>query len=145
VEVEKEDNNPYTVRALPPVLSVNDPPVSFPARALLGSLMVMLPWPIVGIAACVGLSLFEESSEAVFMFGSATMILLLPLAFVVSSEWVFGILVAIVWLSVLLLPVCFGRKCLHPRFHVAIVFVCQSLFAAVQAGLGFLVVLGKQC
>jgi len=79
------------------------------------------------------------------MFGSVTMIFLFPLAFVVSSEWIYGVLIAIVWLFVLFLPLCLGRRSLHPRFHVELVLVCQSLFSAIQAGLGFLVILGKQC
>jgi hypothetical protein len=71
------------------------------------------------------------------------MIFLLPLGFFVSSEWIFGILVGIVWLTALLLPFGFRKKSLHSKHHVAIVLACQSLFSALQAGLGFLVILGK--
>jgi hypothetical protein len=141
----KEDENPFASPLSSPVLPLNDAPVSFPRRAVLGSLLVMVPWPMLGIAACLGLSLFEKSSEAIFMFGSVTMIFLFPLAFVVSSEWIYGTLIGIVWLLVLFLPLCFGKKSLHPRLHVELVLVCQSLFSAIQAGLGFLVILGKQC
>jgi hypothetical protein len=143
--VVKEDNNPYAMKSSSPELRVNDASNRFPPRALLGSLLVMLPWPLVGIAACLGLSLFEKSSEAIFMFGSVTMLFLLPLAFVVSSEWVFGALIGIVWLLVLFLPLGLGKKSLHPRFRVGLVLVYQSLFSAIQAGFGFLVILGKQC
>lgn len=145
ISVVQEGDNPYQVSSVcsePPVL---DLPVSFPRRALLGSLAVMLPWPLLGIVACMVLSLFEEAGEAIFMFGSVTMIILMPLALVVSSEWIFGVLSGMVWLSVLALPRCFPKKSLHPRFHVELVLVCQALFSAIQAGLGFLVVLGKQC
>jgi hypothetical protein len=144
-ELMKEDENPFASPLSSPVLPLNDAPVSFPRSAVFGSLLVMVPWPTLGIAACLGLSLFEESNEVVFLFGSVTMIFLLPLAFVVSSEWIYDILIGIVWLLVLFLPICFGKKSLHPRFHVAIVLVCQSLFSAIQAVLGFLVILGKQC
>ncbi len=78
------------------------------------------------------------------MFGSATMILLLPLAFVTDSMWVFW---WIEWVGMAvssLLPFCFKTKPGHPRFHAHTVLVCQTLFSAIQAGLGFLVVLGKQ-
>jgi hypothetical protein len=143
--VAKEDNNPYEIVSLSPEMPLNDAPVTFPRRALFASLLVMLPWPMFGITACLGLSLFERAHEAVFMFGSVTMLFLMPLAFVVSSEWVYGVIVAIVWLFALLLPICFRTKSLHPRFHVEFVLICQSLFSAIQAGLGFLVVLGKHC
>ncbi|TWT86379.1 hypothetical protein [Neorhodopirellula pilleata] len=141
----KEDENPFASPLSSPALPVHDAPVTFPRRALLGSLLVMLPWPMLGIAACMGLSLFEKSSEAIFMFGSITMIFLLPLAFVVTSEWIYGTLIGIVWLLVLFLPLWLGKRALRPRFHVQTVLVCQSLFSAMQAGLGFLMILGKQC
>ncbi len=78
------------------------------------------------------------------MFGGVTMIFLLPLGLFVSSEWIFGVLIGMVWLFALLLPLCFGKKSIHPRFHVAVILICQSLFSLVQSGLGFLMVLGKQ-
>lgn len=140
----KEDNNPYVVSSLPAMPPLDTAPVSFPRRALLASLAVMLPWPILGIWACLSLSLFEKSTEAIFMFGSVTMIFLFPLGFVVDSEWVWGALIGVVWLLALLLPVCFRRKSLHPRLHVQLVLIGQTLFSAIQAGLGFLIVLGKQ-
>lgn len=105
----------------------------------------MAPWPMLGIAACLGLSLFEDSGEALFMFGSVTMIFLLPLALVVDSMWIFGALSGFVWLLVFLLPLCFSMKSFHPKLHIQIVLVCQSLFPAIQAVVGFLVVLGKYC
>lgn len=86
--VVKEDN-PYEASALPPVVMLNNTSVTFSLRALWHSLVVMLPWPVLGIAASLGLSLFENSSDAIIMFGGATMFLLLPLGFVVSSEWIF--------------------------------------------------------
>ena len=141
----KEDENPFASPISSPALSLHEATVAFPRRAVLGSLLVMLPWPMLGIAACASLSLLEKSSEAVFMFGSITMIILMPLAFVVTSEWIYGILIGMVWLLVLFLPLWLGKRSLHHRFHVQAVLVCQSLFSAMQAGLGFLMILGKQC
>ncbi len=142
-ELVKHDNNPYEVHSLSPGMRVSDAAVTFPGWALFASLLVMLPWPILGIVLCLGLSLFETSSEVIFLFGSVTMIFLLPLGFFVSSEWIFGILVGIVWLAALLLPFGFRRKSIHSKHHVALVLGLQSLFSALQAGLGFLVILGK--
>lgn len=140
----KEDESPFASPLASSVLPLNDAPISYSRGDLLGSLLVMLPWPMIGIAVCLGLGLFEELGEAVFMFGSVTMIFLLPLALVTDSMWVFGALSVLVWVSVLFLTSFFRRRSLHPRFHLQIVLACQSLFSALQAGIGFLVVLGKQ-
>lgn len=140
-----KEENPYDVSALPPVVTLNKTPDTFSLRALWRSLVVMLPWPVLGIAASMGLSLFEKSSEAIIMFGGATMFLLLPLGLVVSSEWIFGVLIGVVWLFTLALPLNLGRKYSHLKFDVKRVLVFQSLFSATQAGLGFLLILGRQC
>lgn len=79
------------------------------------------------------------------MFGGVTMIFLLPLGLFVSSEWIFGVLIGLVWLVVLLLPLWFGKNSTHPGFHLRLMLFGQSLFSAIQAGLGFLMILGKQC
>lgn len=141
----KEENNPYAAKALTSEPAVSIDPIYFSMRALLGSLLVMLPWPMIGIALCLGLSLFEESGEAVFMFGSVTMILLLPLALIVNSMWIFGALSGFVWLLVLFLPFCFGKSSLFRKLDVRMVLFFQSLFAASQAGVGVMFVLGKYC
>lgn len=145
MDLAKEDN-PYAVSALPPVVTPSKTSsVVFSLRALWGSLVVMLPWPVLGIATSMGLSMFEKSSEAIIMFGGATMFLLLPLGFVVSSEWIFGVLIGVVWLFALILPLRLGRKSSHPRLYLMRVRVCQSFFSAIQAGLGFLLILARQC
>lgn len=144
MSLEKEDN-PYEVSALPPVVMLNKTPITLLLRALWHSLVVMLPWPILGIAASVGLSLVGRWNEAIFMFGGATMFLLLPLGFVVSSEWIFSVLIGVVWLSALAMPLGFTKKLSHRRLSARRVLFCQSLFSAIQAGLGFLLILGMQC
>ncbi len=49
-----------------------------PWIVFLGSLLVMLPWPLLGIGACSALSLFEKSNEAVLMLGGLTLFCLIP-------------------------------------------------------------------
>lgn len=137
--------NPYDANASVTTRPLKEPPAAFPPRALWGSLLVMLPWPLLGMAACLGFSLFEKPSETIFLFGSVTMIFLFPIGMIVNSEWIFGVLVGLVWLIALFAPLWFGKKSLHTRFHVAILLACQSLFSAAQAGLGFLMILGKYC
>ncbi len=112
--------------------------------AQLRSWLVMLPWPLLGIGASWVLSLFDSAGEAIFMFGGVTMILLLPLALLVNSVWVFGALAGLVWVSVVYLPLLFGQRLARFGITPPIILVCQSLFSAMQAGLGLLIVLGKQ-
>lgn len=144
VGVAKEDN-PYEVSTLPPVVTRNKTPVTFSLRALWHSLVVMLPWPVLGIAASIGLSLFDRSSDAIIMFGGATLFVLIPLGFVVSSEWIFFVLIGVAWLSALALPFHFGKNASDPRLYLQRMRVLQSLFSAIQAGLGFLLIMGRQC
>lgn len=141
----KEEINPFEIKGTPPERPLSVPPVTFPKKSLVVSLLVMSPWPILGIAACVGLSLFEKSHEAIMLFGGVTMIFLVPLAFFVTAEWIFGTLIGISWLSVALLPLWLANKSQHPMVHGQTVYILQSLFSAAQAGLGFLIILGKQC
>lgn len=135
----QEDNNPYEVKSLSPALPMND----VPRWSILRSFLVMLPWPMLGIGVCLGLSIFEEASEAVLMFGGLTLIFSLPLGLVVSSEWIFGALIGLVWLLALVLPLWFDEKAMHDKFNVVAILAGQSLFSAIQAGLGFLMILGK--
>ena len=139
------DENPFASPVSSPVLARQDATPAFPLRTLWVSLLVMLPWPILGITACMALSLLEKPEESLFMFGGITMLFLIPLAFVATAEWIYGILIAIVWLSALLLPLGFRKRSLLSRFYVGAVWGCQLLFSASQAVVGFLVILGRQC
>ncbi|MBL8820102.1 MAG: hypothetical protein JNL58_29025 [Planctomyces sp.] len=73
------------------------------------------------------------------------MFFLLPLGLYVSSEWIFGVIIGAVWLAVLVLPLRFGKKSVHAKSRIDLVFLCQAIFSAIQAGLGFLLIVGKQC
>lgn len=48
----KEEEHPFTSPLPSPVLPLNDAPDYFPSSAVLRSILVMLPWPMAGIAAC---------------------------------------------------------------------------------------------
>ena len=144
VVVVQEGENPYEVHTLSPVLNPNALTPIFIGQAFLGSLLAMLPWPLLGIAACYVLGLFEKATEVVMMFGGVTLVFLLPLGLFVTSEWIFCVLIGIVWLIVLLLPLCFGKRILSSPRRVLALLACQALFSASQSGLGFLLMLGKQ-
>lgn len=77
------------------------------------------------------------------MFGGVTLFFLLPLALITNEQWVYAVIIGTLWLVVLLAPLWFSRKIAHPRFNMAMIFVLQSLISAIQAGLGFLMILGK--
>jgi hypothetical protein len=57
-----------------------------PFLVLLGSMIVMVPWPVTTIGACLTLSLFESAIEAFFLLGGATLILLSPRGFLDLPE-----------------------------------------------------------
>ncbi|XZE54324.1 hypothetical protein SH139x_000283 [Planctomycetaceae bacterium SH139] len=140
----KVDSNPYKATSKLPIPASKVAAASYPGRAILGSLLVMLPWPMLAIGACLSWSLLDTISESVLVFGGITMLFLLPLGFFVSSEWIFGVLIGCVWFFVLLLPLWFGKKPKQQKFGITVVYCCQSVFSAIQAGLGFLMILGKQ-
>lgn len=137
-----ETNNPYAPGSSPN-LPLSDGTTYFSGRSFLSSLLVMIPWPLLGIAGCMGVAVLERSSEMLFMFGGVTLLFLLPLAFIVTAEWIYGVLIAIVWLVVLLLPSFRRRNSVQPRIKLTNILIGQSIFSAIQAGLGFLMIIGK--
>lgn len=110
---------------------------------LIVSAILMLPWPAMAAGVCLSRSMFDENSEAILMFGGVTLLFLLPLAILGAAEWVFGILIGIVWLSVFFLPHWLAKRGWKACDNLAFVFVAQTAFSVVQAALGALMVLAK--
>ncbi len=139
------DDNPYETNSLAQALRLDDAPVAFPRRALFASLLVMLPWPMLSIAACVGLFAIrtvERSDIHVWKcHHDLSLAARLSGKVRVDSRRTDRIGLGDCLGVASLLP----KESLHPRFHVQLVLVYQSLFSAIQAGLGLLIVLGKYC
>jgi hypothetical protein len=112
---------------------------------LLGSLAVMLPWPALGIGVGLAGSIFEQASDFMFFFGSATLLLFLPffLGGEGPPEVVIGTVIVVVWCSVLILPALFVALRRPAGGVVAFLVLLQSIFALAQAALGLLMILGR--
>ena len=107
------------------------------------SLIAMLPWPLIAIGLCVTGSMFEQSNEFILMFGGVTMIFLLPIGMFDPPEWVFTAIFVVVWVFVLLLPVLFAARRKLQRGHLVVAYVLQTGFSIAQAGLGLLMIVGR--
>ncbi len=117
-----EDSNHFAGPLSSASLPMHDTSIVSPTSVIMGSLLAILPWPVLGIVACVELSLLEKPVDAIFMFGSITMLFLLPLAFVGAADWIYGVFIGIAWLMVLLSPLGFGQRCLRPGLQMGLVW-----------------------
>lgn len=119
--------------------------VGTPLRTLtlyIGSLAVMVPWPLLGIL--LTRSSFDEASEAFMLFGGITLFPLMILALFGSvSEGVLIALIMLVWLAAATVPVLWLRRRLRSWMAVGIVLSIQSAFSLAQALMGVLLIVGK--
>jgi hypothetical protein len=113
------------------------------ALLLFGSLVAMLPWPVIATSGCLRWSMFDRASEAMLLFGGFTLMCLLPIGMFDPPEWVFAVLIGIVWLLALILPVLFVVRRRHSKGSVVAMLVSQAAFSLAQAGLGLLMIWGK--
>ena len=125
-----------------PVDSPPTEPISALAIALLKSLGVMIPWPIVGIALSYGM--FDQADEAILLFGGVTGLFLVPIMMIGDiSEMTFGLVICVVWGVALLLPPIIVHRRFRSRGTRAILLGLQSAFSLAQAAMGILMILGK--
>lgn len=119
--------------------------VGTPLRVLLlclGSLVLMAPWPMLGILLMR--PSFEEPSEAFFMFGGITLFPLMILAlFGPVPEEVLIVLIMLVWLAAAAVPVLWLRRRLRSSLAIGVLLAAQSAFAFAQAVMGALLIVGK--
>jgi len=119
------------------------------ARAALGrtllvclsSLLVMLPWPLAGIAAVH--AQFDEWSEALFMLGGVTAIPAMVVALFGAPDSVYAAVLVVVWIAAWLTPpIVWVRQ--TRRLRVVLVMLgAQAGFALLQAMAGAMLVIGK--
>lgn len=107
-----------------------------------GSIAVMLPWPLLGILLMQ--SLFDNASEAFFFFGGITLFPLMILAIFGSpSEEVLITLFMIVWLAAAVIPNLWLRRRLRSWTAVSVLLGLQTAFSLAQALMGALLIVGK--
>ena len=107
------------------------------------ALLAVVVWPLLGIA--VSNSMFNNSSEAVLLFGGFTALLLLPVyIFVDLGETGFGIAIIAIWILFWIVPSVWYSSRPRPRRSQIWFLMILSAISFAQAGLGFLMILGKQ-
>jgi hypothetical protein len=107
------------------------------------ALFAVVVWPLLGIV--VSDPMFDNNSEAVLLFGGLTALLLLPLyVFVDLSENGFEITIIVIWILSWIVPYVWYAS--HPRSRPSeILFLAiTSAISFAQAGIGFLMILGKE-
>jgi len=108
----------------------------------LGSLVVMAPWPLIGIMLMQ--PYFNKGTEAFTLFGGITLFPLMILALFGSvSESVLIVLFMLVWLMAAVVPDLWFRHRLRSWKAIGILLSVQSAFSLAQAVMGALLLLGQ--
>lgn len=119
--------------------------VGTPLRTLalcLGSVAVMVPWPLLGIL--VMHSYFDRSSEAFMFFGGITLFPLVILALFGSpSEELLIVLLMLVWFATAVVPDLWLCRRLRSWTAIAILLGVQSSLSLSQAMMGAMLIAGK--
>ena len=111
---------------------------------LLQSLVVMIPWPLIGIGLMYGM--FDAPDEWVLMFGGISIFVAVPLlVFDVVTEATISAFILAVWMSCLILPPAFMKRKRASGQARAVFLLMQSGFSLGQAAMGVLMILGKSC
>ena len=108
-----------------------------------GSLIAMLPWPLFAISLCMMGAIFEQSNDFMLLFGGVTLIFLIPLGLFDPPEWAFMVVFAVVWVLVLAAPALLVACGKLTKGNRTVAYVLQGVFSAAQAGLGFLMIVGR--
>ena len=112
---------------------------------LAASLAAMVIWPALGIAGGMALNVFERPDEYGLLFGGVTMFAALPLAFIPGMPEITFVVIGVgVWLAALVYPPLrwvSGRE--DGRRRAVLTLVAQSVFSLAQAGMGLVLLIGK--
>ncbi len=114
------------------------------ALVFLLSFLIMAPWPLVAFGLCTIGSIFEQSNDFILLFGGVTLLFMIPLGLLGSPEWVFSATIGLVWLIGLFVPVVLVASQRLQGRKLLVAYVLQAVFAAIQAGLGLLMLAGRQ-
>jgi hypothetical protein len=102
----------------------------------------MAPWPLVGILLLQ--AQFDQASEAFMLFGGITLFPLMLLAlFGTVPEAVLIVILMLVWLAAAVVPGLWLGRRLRSWPAIVALLVVQVVFSIAQAGMGALLVLGK--
>ncbi len=116
-------------------------PLRFLALCL-ASLVVMAPWPLLGIVLMR--SQFEKDTEAFMMFGGFTMFpAIILVIFGPIPEQVLIALLMLVWAAGAMLPNVWFRRRLGSWRRVGVLLGVQSAYSFAQALMGVMLIAGK--
>jgi len=107
------------------------------------SFIAMLPWPLITIGICVAGSLLEQDSDPALMLGGLTTIFLLPIGVFDPPNWVFISIAIFVWILVLVIPALIACCWNLTKEHQCLAYILQAGFSIAQAGIGLLMLLGR--
>lgn len=119
--------------------------VGTPLRTLgmcLASLIIMAPWPLLGILLMH--PYFDKETEAFMLFGGITLFPIMILALFGSvSEEVIILLLMLAWLAGCVIPNIWLRHRLRSWMAICVLLGIQSAYSLAQALMGVLLILGK--
>lgn len=107
----------------------------------IGSLAVMAPCPLLGIA--LTRSSFDREAESFMLFGGITLFALMILAIFAVADWVYAVLIMLVWFAAAIVPDLWLRRRLTSWPAIGILLGIQAAFSLAQAVVGALLVIGK--
>jgi Flp pilus assembly protein TadB len=136
-------SKPFSQPELPPESGATSDRPNI-ALVFLLSFLIMAPWPLIAFGLCTMGSIFEQSSDFILLFGGVTLLFMIPLGLLGPPEWVFSATIGLVWLIVLFLPVVLVASQRLQRRKLLVAYVLQAVFSAIQAGLGLLMLAGRQ-
>lgn len=105
------------------------------------SFLAMAPWPLMGIMLLQ--SSFDEPQEAALLFGGITLFPLMVLAFIPTPEFVYVVVLILVWLAAAVVPGPWLRRRLTSWPRIAGLLTAQAGFSIAQAMMGALLIVGK--
>jgi hypothetical protein len=108
-----------------------------------GSMVAMMPWPMLAFGLCMMGSIFEQPNEFILLLGGVTMLLMLPIGLLDPPEWVMVVTICSVWIIVLALPVLLAAKQRLSKSQLVVALVLQTVFSMAQSGLGLLMLAGR--
>ncbi len=107
----------------------------------LGSLAVMVPWPLLAILATH--PYLDNRNEVVLLFGGITGIPVVMLMLVGVSETAAMSLISLAWIAAAVVPDIWLARRLSSRQSVLLLLGAQAAFSFAQAAVGAMMIFGK--
>ena len=111
------------------------------------TLIVMAPWPIIGLIVTNYAGVLNRIDESALLFGGVTMIFFIPLAFVLPAtnlaNLIFSAVAYIIWMTIATVPPIIITRRTARRTPLVWMLVITSMLSLVQMLLGALMLFTK--